>query len=211
MLKQTMEAEVRSGRGKGVARKLRGVGRIPAVLYGPRTEPVALDIDGHTLNRILFKAKGERVLFTLELKGNGDGGQRLALIKELQLHPVNDSIRHVDFYEVAMDQPVTVDVPVSLTGKAKGVEIDKGILEVLQRSLNVSCLPSDIPTALEVDVSDLGLGEAIHVSDVTPPAGVTLLDDPKMPIVTIVGASAAAAEAGEEEEEEEVEEVEEQS
>lgn len=203
MKQETMEAQVRTETGKGVARKLRASGKIPAVLYGPRNEPVALAVNDHDFNRILFKAKGDRILFSINLNNNGNSETRLALIKSLQRHPVNDKIRHIDFYEVFMDQPVEVDVRLAFVGKAKGVEIEKGVLDILQRSLKVACLPTNIPNEIEIDVTELGLGEAIHVSDVVPPEGVKILDDPKMPLVTITGSAATSATEEEEEEEEE--------
>ncbi len=202
MIKETIEAVVRTEAGKGVARKLRAQGRIPAVLYGPRNEPVAISVNSHDFNRMLQKAKGERILFTLQLKNNGASEERLALIKDLQLHPVNDLIRHIDFYEVFMDHELHVNVPVVYVGKAKGVEMEGGMLEIKRRSLNVACFPQHIPDRIEVDVTDLGLGQAIHIGDVTPPEGVRIVDAPRLTLVTVVG-TAAAAEAAEEEEEEE--------
>ncbi len=202
MIKENIEAVVRTESGKGVARKLRAEGRLPAVLYGPRNEPVALSVNAHDFNRMLQKAKGERILFTLQLKDNGSSEERLALIKELQLHPVNDLIRHIDFYEVFMDQELHVTVPVVYVGKARGVEMEGGMLEIKRRSLNVACFPQNIPDKIEVDVTELGLGEAIHIGDVTPPEGVKVIDPERLTLVTVVS-TAAAVETSEEEEEEE--------
>ena len=203
MKQVAVEARIRSKSGKGVARKLRGAGQIPGVLYGPKTEPIALSVDSHTFNKVMHASRGEQVLFTLNLKDNGESQDRLALVKELQLHPVRDSVRHIDFYEIFMDQEVEVDVPIAVVGKAKGVEIEQGILEVLQRTVRVSCLPMAIPSELPLDVSDVGLGEALHASHLTPPAGVRLLENPKMPLVTVVAAGAIEEVEAEVEEEEE--------
>ncbi len=205
MLKFEMEATVRDKTGKGVARKLRAEGMIPAILYGPGSTPVPLAVNAFDLQKLLTRAKGERILFTLNLKNNGASEQRLALIKEFQFHPVNDSIQHIDFYEVSMDRELHVEVPVKLVGKAKGVEVEKGVLEIKRRTLEVACLPTNIPDEIEVDVTDLGLGEAIHIGDIEPPEGVRIIDPPRLTIVTIVGSGAMEA-ATEEEAEEGLEE-----
>ncbi len=205
MLKFEMEATVRDKTGKGVARKLRAEGLIPAILYGPGSTPVPLAVNAFDLQKLLTRAKGERILFTLNLKNNGASEQRLALIKEFQFHPVNDSIQHIDFYEVSMDRELHVEVPVKLVGKAKGVEVEKGVLEIKRRTLEVACLPTNIPDEIEVDVTDLGLGEAIHIGDIEPPEGVRIIDPPRLTIVTIVGSGAMEA-ATEEEAEEGLEE-----
>jgi len=187
MKQVALEAQVRTQTGKGAARQLRAAGRLPAVLYGSKGPTVVLSVNGHELNTILSASQGEQILFSLDLRDNGNTGKRLALIKELQRHPVNDKVRHIDFYEVFMDQAVEVEVPLALVGKAKGVEVDKGMIEVVQRAVRVSCLPMAMPREIQLDVSNLGLGEALHVSDVLPPAGVKLLEDPGTTLVTIVG------------------------
>ena len=207
MLKFEMEATVREKTGKGIARKLRAQGMIPAILYGPGSTPVPLAINAFDFQKLLTRAKGERIIFTLNLKKNGTSEQRLALIKEFQFHPVNDSVQHIDFYEVSMDRELHVEVPVKLVGKAKGVEVEKGVLEIKRRTLEVACLPTNIPDEIEVDVSELGLGEAIHIGDIEPPEGVRIVDPPRLTIVTVVGSGAMEAAEGEEEmEAEEVEE-----
>lgn len=187
MKQVAVDAFIRTERGKGAARQLRRAGSLPAVLYGPKTEPISISLDAHEFNKIMNSSHGEQILFTLKLKNNGDSGSFMTLVKELQLHPVNDAIRHVDFYQVSLDQEVEVEIPVAIVGKAKGVEIEKGVLEIIQRTVRVSCLPMAIPREIQVDVSNLDLGDASHVSDVIPPEGVRLLEDPKTTLVTVVG------------------------
>ena len=204
MLRFEMDVLIRDKTGKGVARNLRAKAMIPGIIYGPASDPVPLAIDAHEFQKLLTRARGERILFTLNLKKNGSSQGKLALIKEFQFHPVNDSIRHVDFYEVAMDRELHVEVPVRLVGKARGVEVDKGMLEIKRRTLEVACLPTNIPDEIEVDVAELGLGEAIHIGDVTPPEGVRIVDPPRLTIVTVVGSGAVEAEEAGEEEMEEV-------
>jgi large subunit ribosomal protein L25 len=198
----SIDVQIRTKAGKGVARKLRHAGQTPGVLYGPNAEAISLSIDTHEFYKLLNSAGGEPLLFTLNLKGNGDRSSRTALIKDLQLHPVYDRICHIDFYEVIMDEEVQVEVPITAVGKAKGVEVDMGVLEIIQRTVKISCLPLAIPRDIQINVSDLGLGEAIHISDITPPEGVRLMDDPEMTLITIVS---SRAEEKEEEEEEEIE------
>ncbi len=203
-----IESQVRTKAGKGVARKLRHAGQTPGVLYGPKAETISLSVNTHEFNMLLNSAGGEPLLFTLNLRSNGDSSSHTALIKDLQLHPVDDRIRHVDFYEVLMDEEVQVDVPITAVGKAKGVEVDMGVLEIIHRTVRISCLPLAIPRDIQINVSDLGLGEAVHVADIKPPEGVRLMDDPETTLMTIV-ASRAEEEEEEKEEEIEVEEEEE--
>ncbi len=207
MLRLKLEANYREKTGKGIARKLRASGKIPGILYGPGNDPVPLSVDRHNFLKMMTKAKGERILFTINLQKGEAEDKRLALIKEFQRHPVNDSIRHIDFYEIAMDRELHTEVPIKLVGKARGVEVDKGVLEIKRRALNVACLPDNIPDEIEIDITALGLGEAIHISDVTPPEGVKIIDPPRLTIVTIVGSGGGAA--AEEEETVEAEEGEE--
>ena len=205
-----IDIQARTKAGKGVARKLRHTGQTPGVLYGPKAETISLSVNTHEFNKLLNSAGGEPLLFTLNLKSNGDSNSHTALIKNLQLHPVDDKIRHIDFYEVLMDEEVQVDVPITAVGKAKGVEADMGVLEIIQRTVKISCLPLAIPRNIQINVSDLELGDVVHVSDISAPEGVRLMDDPETTLMTIV-ASRAEEEEKEEEEEEETEiEVEEE-
>ena len=205
MIQINLDAEVRTQGGKGVARKLRKAGKIPAVLYGPKNDPVSLSVNAHDFNKVLIKAAGEQVIFTLRL----DGDERLALIKELQRHPVNDSVRHIDFYSISVEDKVEVEVSIKPVGKAKGVEIGGGVLEMIQRTITIRCLPLAIPKEIEVDISDLDVGDALHISDLTPPEGVEFTEPPETTLITVVGATVQAEEVEEEEELEEAEGAEE--
>ena len=208
MIQINLDADVRTQAGKGAARKMRKNGMIPGVLYGPKIDPVALSVNEHEFNRMLFKTKGEQVIFTLNL-GNesSEREERLALIKEMQRHPVNDRIRHIDFYAISVDEKIKIEVPVTPVGKAKGVEVSGGVLELIQRTVTISCLPLAIPREIELDVSDLDIGDALHVRDLTPPEGVEFVDAPDTTLLTVVGAAAPVVEE-EEEIEEEAEEME---
>jgi large subunit ribosomal protein L25 len=197
-----IEAQLRNDAGKGIARKLRRAGKTPGVLYGPKAQPISLSVDTHEFYKLLNSAGGEPLLFTLNLKGNEDNSAHSALVKDLQLHPVRDKILHIDFYEVYMDEEVEVEVPITAVGRAKGVEIDMGILEIIQRTVKISCLPSAIPRDIQVDVSKLGLGDVIHVSDITLPEGIRLMDEPETTLMTVVASRAEEKEEKTEAEEE---------
>ncbi len=180
-----MAVSVRHKTGKEIAKKLRAQGMIPAVLYGPGTDPIPLAVKANELQRVLYRYRDEQIIFNLSLEDNGNTAQKMALVKELQYHPVTDEIIHVDFYEISMEREVEVEVPVELVGKAKGVELG-GHLQLLLQTITVACLPGRIPDKIEIDVTDLGLGDVLHVKDLTPPEGVRYLDNPDEPVVTIL-------------------------
>ncbi len=199
MIQVPITAEVRKETGKGVARKLRQNARIPAILYGQGLDPVPLSVDEREFNRVVFRAGGEQVIFTVKMDGNGEGEQ-LAVVKEVQRHPVSDRIRHIDFLAISAKEEVKVEVPVKIVGKAKGVEFQGGVLEILERTLTISCLPFDIPKEIEIDISELEVGDAIHVGSLTPPKeGIQFVDPADTTIVTVVGGAVEeVAEEGEE-------------
>ncbi len=190
-------ANVRHKTGKEIARKLRAQGLIPAVIYGPGSEPIPLTVKANELKKVLYRYREEQIIFNLTLEDNGSSIKKMALVKELQYHPVTDEILHVDFYEISMEREVEVEVPIELVGKAKGVEAG-GHLQQLLQTMTVACLPKAIPDKIEIDVTDLGLGDVLKVRDLTPPEGVRYLDHPDEPIVTILAPEAEEAEAEEE-------------
>ena len=154
MIQITIDANLRDQAGKGVARKLRRDGKIPAILYGSKIEPVKLSINEHDFNRILFKTRGEQIIYTLNLDTDvQEKDERLALVKEMQRHPVNDRVYHIDFYAISVDEKIKIEVPVKPVGKAKGVEVNAGVLELIQRTVTISCLPLAVPKEIEVDIS----------------------------------------------------------
>ncbi len=170
--------------GKGVARKLRAAGRIPAVLYGPKIGSVAVDLESRNLERIL-RESGLNALLDLAVDGRGDLADTVALVKELQRHPVRGELMHVDLYQVDLTQRVEVSVPIQMMGRSAGVEAG-GIVDVLIRELPVRCLPRAIPESLEVDISALEIGDVIHAGQVGLPADVELAIDADLGIVHVV-------------------------
>ena len=159
-----LQGERRSGVGKGVARKLRQAGRIPAVYYGRGEDPIVLAVGLKDLQEVIEKADGSNVIVDLKVDGDGTG-DRKALIREIQRDPVGGHILHLDLQHISLTERIVVEVPIVLTGTPTGVKDGGGILEHLLREVEVECLPTDIPSKLEVDVSALNIGDSLHVSD----------------------------------------------
>ena len=199
-----LKANVRTTTGNGPARVLRRAGKVPAVLYGPKTDPVLLSVDFIDVEQALKKSTVGQVFVNLVIQ-NGNITTRHAMIKELQVHPVSRNYLHVDFYEIAMDRKIRVRVPVVTKGKPRGVELG-GMLQVVRRDLEVLCLPQEVPEAIEVDVTELDIGDSIHVEKIPLEGDVEIPAEVNFTVVTILSPK---VEALPEEEEEEVEEVEE--
>jgi large subunit ribosomal protein L25 len=179
--------------GNGPARRLRQQGLIPAVLYGPSAAPVKLTVNGRDFENAVKKGNVRRTIFALALQDGGSAA-KTAIIKELQQHPVNGQFLHVDFYEIAMDRKLRVKVPVVTKGKAKGEEFG-GMLQIIEREIEVLCLPREIPEALEVDVTELGVGDTLHVNDIALPTGVELPPGDNYTVFTVVSQKAEAVPA----------------
>jgi large subunit ribosomal protein L25 len=163
---------------------LRAEGRVPAILYGAGIQPKMLTVDGKSLDQAIKKHSGAQLLLNLVIH-NGAQTTQTAILKEKQLHPVSQQVLHVDFYSIALDKQLLTRVRVHLTGKAKGVELG-GVLQILQRELEIRCLPQDIPEALDVDVTELDMGEAIHVSDIKLPDNLEMVTAAGVPVVTVL-------------------------
>ncbi len=201
-----LKTNIRTTTGNGPARRLRQAGQIPAVLYGPETESVLLSVNISDIDRVLKKGRIGQVLLNLVIPNNGETSTKTAMVKELQIHPVSRNFLHIDFYEVAMDRKIIVNVPVTTTGKPKGVEIG-GILQVIRRELEVQCLPLDVPESIEIDITNLDIRDSIHVGDIPRQSEIEFLDDENFTVVTIVTPKIEEEEEPVEEEEEEGEEV----
>jgi len=197
-----LKTNIRTTTGNGPARRLRQKGQIPAVLYGPGTESVLLSVNISDIDRVLKKGRIGQVLLNLVIQNNGETSTKTVMVKELQLHPVSRNFLHIDFYEVAMDRKIMVNVPVTTTGKAKGVEVG-GILQIIRRELEVQCLPLDVPKSIEIDITDLDIGDSIHVGDITRQSEIEFLGDENFTVVTIVTPKIEEEEEPVEEEEEE--------
>ena len=182
MAENVLSAENRSGTGKGANRKLRVAGRIPGVIYGKGRDSLSVALDPKALETVLHQSgAGLNTLIDLSVAGRTD----TVLVKELQRHPVHGGYLHVDFFRVDLTQKITVSVPIHFIGKARGVEFG-GILDHPLRELEVECLPRAIPEYIEVDVSALEVGQAIHVSDLRLPEGVEVKTEATLPVASVV-------------------------
>jgi len=201
-----LKASLRTRTGDGPAHVLRGQGRVPAVLYGPKTQPVNLSVNTKELETVLKKGAAGQLLLNLIVE-NGETFNRPAMIKEVQRRPLSRDFLHVDFYEIDMHRKIVVPIPVATTGKSKGVEAG-GMLQIIRRELEVLCLPTQIPAAIEIDITDLGIGESIHVEEIPLSGDLEVPHDVNFTVVTVLSPKAAEGPEvveGEEEEEEEAE------
>jgi large subunit ribosomal protein L25 len=192
-----LKAKTRTSVGNSPARSLRRSGEIPGVIYGPGKETVLLAVSTKELEDILKKSNVGQVILNLEIQ-NGGLHTRTAMIKELQVHPVSRKYLHVDFYEIAMDRKIKVKVPVVTRGIAKGIDFG-GMLQVIQREIEVLCLPVGIPKTIEIEISDLNIGDSIHVRDIALPEGVEIPADVNYTVVTVLATKAEEEKVAEEE------------
>jgi len=177
-------AELREKTGKGVARKLRAKGFVPAIFYGPRTQSIPISVEVKALRKTLQTEAGENVLIELDIKRNGESDKKVVMLKDVQIDALSGDILHADFYEIAMDETLKVEVPLNLLGKPEGTKLG-GILEQIRRSIEIECLPGDIPKRIDIDVSGLKIGDSIHVRDLKIEK-VKILSDPNLTIATVV-------------------------
>jgi large subunit ribosomal protein L25 len=185
----TLEAIRRDSFGRNEAGRLRRQGRIPAVLYGEKKEPEPVAVDPKELMRILHSDSGVNTLIALKLDGGGDAR---VLVKEYQVDPVTQKLLHADFYRIAMDKVLRVTVPIHLTGEARGVKAEGGIVDFVHREIVLECLPADIPENITVDIAELGLHDGIRVRDLATGGKWKPLSETDMLIVHVVAPRAEA-------------------
>lgn len=188
----TLSAQPRTGTGKGVSRKLRASGRIPAVVYGHQEETRSVTIDAHELDRLLARVHVENTIIDLAIEG--ERAPVKALVREIQTHPYREDVLHVDFYQIHAGVAVTVEVPIRLVGTAAGVRAG-GIMQHALIELEIRCLPDQIPEVIEVDVSGLEIGDSIHVGDLPLPPGIEVEVDADRSVCSVVPPTVSAAEA----------------
>jgi len=177
-----VSAQNREETGKNVNRRLRTKGLIPGVLYGKAKKPVPVAVSPKEIGSILRSKTGENTLFDLDL----DGSRRKVILKEFQVEPLKGSLLHADFYEVALDKALQVNVHVELTGTPVGVKVQGGIVDWVTRELEVECLPADIPERIVVDISALEIGKHLRVADIKAPDKVTILTAADVVIAHVV-------------------------
>ncbi len=178
-----VEAQRRVPAGKNVNRRLRNSGKIPAVLYGSGKTPQAVSVDPAALKDILYSDSGKNTIFSVSVEGEAAAN---AMVKDYQLDPVLGNLIHADLFEIAMDRLLELTVDIELAGEAEGVKIGGGIMDFVTRSIQVECLPSDIPESIKVDVAHLKINDYIRVKNVVVDPKVKILTDPEVVIVTIV-------------------------
>jgi large subunit ribosomal protein L25 len=182
MEKRELVIRQRHGVGKGNAKRLRRAGQVPAILYGG-AEPINVAVAPRDIYRLIHGHEGSTQLLSVAFEGTSES--RMAIIRDLQYDPVSEDLIHVDLQEVAMDRAIQVSVAVHHVGEAVGVKETFGILEMILREVQVSCLPGNIPDLLEADVSNLRIGDVLTVKDLKAPEGVRILNDPNQAVATV--------------------------
>jgi large subunit ribosomal protein L25 len=172
--------------GRNAVKKVRATGYVPGVLYGAKQEPLNLKVSGRELSAVLAHAASENILVELQIQDNGTGTSALAMIQEVQHHPLKRGLVHVDFHAVSATEKVTAEVPIEAIGEALGVRTYGGLLEFTLRSLEVECLPKDLPEIIQVDVSTLNVGQSLHVRDLPLPVGVEAVTDRELTVLAVV-------------------------
>lgn len=184
---------------RGEVKKLRANGRVPATIYGRQTKPQNLEVNSKEFGDLIHHHVSENLLVDLAIE-NDAKAKRLALVQEIQHHPVDGKVLHVDFHEVAENEKITIMVPVETTGEAAGVKTGGGVLGHVLHKLKVRCLPKDLPEQITLDVTALEIGKSIHIGEITPPSGVEVLGDKTLAVVSVAAPRAeeevAAPEAG---------------
>jgi large subunit ribosomal protein L25 len=184
MEQRVLSIEIRDKVGKGVCRRLRNAGMVPAIVYGKGIDPVPVSVGKKELLTVVAGEGGLNHLLTLKGGGSLDGN--LVIVADLTRECLKGDPVHVDLHRIKMEEKIKVKVPVSLKGVAKGVK-EGGLLDFLMHSIELECLPAEIPEHIEVDITNLGLGSSLHISDITVSAGLKILDEPKAAVVNILG------------------------
>lgn len=178
----SLKAYHRSVTGRNALKSVRGAGRIPAVIYGADQEPQPLEVDSKALDTVLHHHVSETLLVDLNVDTDARP-QRLALVQEVQHHPLSRTVLHVDFREVSADEPVVVSVPVESSGEPAGVKTGGGVLEHVLYKIKIRALPRDLPETIVVDVSQLDIGDAIHIGELQLPSGVEALGNKELVVL----------------------------
>jgi len=193
MARFTLAAKIRDEKGKQAAKRLRRENRIPAIFYGPGAASLMLTVDAHELDIIMKKKAGENVIIGLQIESDKGTESRTVILKELHSDPVKNDYLHADFYEISMDKELTVEIALHFINTPKGVA-NGGMLQPVRREVTVSCLPDKLVDFIEVDVSELEIGQSLHVKEIALPEGIKSVQDPDLTVATVIAPSVAAAE-----------------
>lgn len=197
-----LEAQKRQELGTRRVNRLRKSALIPAVVYGEGKTPLNIQLAAKDFLNMLAVHRGESFVLKLRIKDNGGFQEKSVLIKQIQHHPVRDDVIHVDFNEISLSKTIRVKIPLLAVGEAIGVKRDGGVLDHILWELEIECLPARIPKSIEVNVSDLKIGDSLHVKNLAVGEGIKLLNDPEATILAVVmptkeEAAAAPSEMGE--------------
>ncbi|MCC7201421.1 MAG: 50S ribosomal protein L25 [Nitrospirae bacterium] len=181
----SLNANVRKESGKGVARGLRRSGRIPAVLYS-KGKSTSISLDPAKVKKLIMLGHAESTLIDLKLEGTVEKTGKVAILRDYQKDPLTGELLHADFFEVSMDEKIRVTVPIELTGKTPAGVAEGGLLQLISREVEIECLPSLIPDNIQADASALGIGDSLHVRDISIPEGIRFVSDQEQVVLTIV-------------------------
>ncbi len=184
MQQKQMNIELRSKTGTGVSRRLRTADMIPGVVYGKGVDPITVSIKIRDLQDAISGSGGQNNLITLS--GGGTLDQSIVIVADIQRDPIKRTPKHVDLHRINPNEKLRITVPVALKGTAIGVK-EGGLLDLAHHELRIECLPGNIPDCITIDVSNLKIAHSIHVSEIPLPDGITLLDQPKIPVVSVLG------------------------
>lgn len=192
-----LNAKARETKGKGAARKLRAIHAIPAIVYGAKKDPMMLSLDTVEFVKIIRDHGNTGLFFNLKIEG---GIEKAVMLKALQMDAFSLNYLHVDLHEVDMNQTVSVTVPVETTGECPGVKTGGGMIQIIRRELDVVCKPSDMPESIALDISELNIGDSIHVEDIDLGGAVEIPHEVNFTVITIVPPTADTSEVSEEDE-----------
>jgi len=181
-----LKAHKRTLLGRNAIKQIKEKGLVPGVIYGSNQTPTPLQVDNRELSTVLAHASSEHILVQLEIVDGDQSTNKLALIQEVQHHPLKRGLIHVDFQAVSATEKITSSVPIETVGEALGVRTFGGLLEHSLRSLEVQCYPQDLPGVIRIDVTNLNIGESLHVRDIQLPAGVEAITDENLTAVSVV-------------------------
>ena len=172
--------------GRNAIKRIKEKGLVPGIVYGSNQPPIALEVDNRVLSKVLAHASSEHILVELEIVDGDQSTSKLALIQEVQHHPLKRGLVHVDFHAVSTTEKITSSVPIETVGEALGVRTFGGLLEHSLRTLEVQCYPQDLPSVIRIDVTNLNIGESLHVRDIQLPPGVEAVTDEDLTAVSVV-------------------------
>jgi len=196
MAKQAkLTVQTRTQVGRNAIKKVRKQGLIPGVIYGAGQEPINLEVSSRQLSTVLAHASSENILLELEIIDGENKRNSLAMIQEVQHHPLQREILHIDFHAVSATEKITAEVPIEAVGEPLGVKTNNGLLEHILRNLEVECLPGDLPERIQVDVSNLDINDSIHVKELQLPPGVEAVTDGELTVVAVSAARVEEEEA----------------